>query len=120
MINSSRFSRTFVRKFWTAAGNLGGVAGLLMICFADCDRTLAVTGLCVAMGISGINAAGYLVRRLKACLCVKRTEALKSTDGLSGLNTRKLGGLRTFLCGIKVSRIEKVHRSYQLRKSASI
>ena len=62
MINSSRFSRTFVRKFWTAAGNLGGVAGLLMICFADCDRTLAVTGLCVAMGISGINAAGYLVR----------------------------------------------------------
>ena len=61
LIVGARWDKTRTRKLFTAAGNLGGILGLVIICFAGCDRAQAVSGFCIALALSGINNAGYLV-----------------------------------------------------------
>ena len=61
MIAWGKFSKTFCRKFFTTVGHLGGALGLVLLCFADCNRTIAIVALCMAMGLSGASSSGFMV-----------------------------------------------------------
>ena len=54
-------SKVNMRRFFNTIGALGPALGLLWLSFVDCDRTMAVVALSVAVGLSGAVSAGFFV-----------------------------------------------------------
>uniref|UniRef100_A0A0P4WJ10 Sialin n=1 Tax=Scylla olivacea TaxID=85551 RepID=A0A0P4WJ10_SCYOL len=53
-------SLSTVRKLSMVIGIYGPMAGLIAMCFVDCDKTLAIVVLCIAVGLNGAIYSGYM------------------------------------------------------------
>ncbi len=61
MINSGRFSVTFVRKVFNSIGMFGPAAGLLVLGLSRCDTALAVTALTLGVGCNAGVFTGFVI-----------------------------------------------------------
>ena len=61
LINSGVFSKTTCRKIFQGVGGFGPAASLIFLSFVNCNRTMAVVGLCLATLFTGFSSSGYVV-----------------------------------------------------------
>ncbi|CAL4130204.1 unnamed protein product, partial [Meganyctiphanes norvegica] len=60
LLNRGKVSNIFVRRMSMAIGAYGPMLGLVVMCFVDCDSTLAMVVLCFAVGLNGAIYCGYM------------------------------------------------------------
>jgi ribose/xylose/arabinose/galactoside ABC-type transport system permease subunit len=65
LINSGMMSVLTVRKVMNSFAYYGAAAALVGLSFIECDITLAVVALCVAVGCYAGAYVGYAVRQLR-------------------------------------------------------
>lgn len=61
IIASEKFSRTNVRKISTAVSLTVPAIALCLLAFANCDHTLPVIYMCIAVGVDGAGGSGHRV-----------------------------------------------------------
>ncbi|KAG0718549.1 Sialin [Chionoecetes opilio] len=60
LLVARKLSLSTVRKMSMIIGIYGPMLGLVAMCFVNCDKTLAIVVLCVAVGLNGAVYSGYM------------------------------------------------------------
>ncbi|XP_068218359.1 putative inorganic phosphate cotransporter [Palaemon carinicauda] len=82
LIAKTRLSVSAVRKISSAVGTYTSALALIAMCYVDCDSTLAIVVLCLAVGINSCSALGGAL--CEQDIAPNLTAALKGTTNTVG------------------------------------